>query len=129
MDMQLKIFLPSRLFIEKNGVTRIVAESPEGWFGLLPRRLDCVAALTPGILIYETGMDGEAAVAIDAGVLVKTGGALEKMAPEHPALVSTGMNRMDGDKGDKEGPFFRDRSFIPGVPGSPVPRLPRSPAG
>lgn len=73
MDMQLKIFLPSRLFIEKNGVTRIVAESPEGWFGLLPRRLDCVAALTPGILIYETGMDGEAAVAIDAGVLVKTG--------------------------------------------------------
>jgi F-type H+-transporting ATPase subunit epsilon len=32
-----------------------------------------VAALTPGILIYETEADGEVFVAVDEGVLVKTG--------------------------------------------------------
>jgi F-type H+-transporting ATPase subunit epsilon len=45
----------------------------EGSFGLLPHRLDCVAALAPGILIYETEAEGEVYVAVDEGVLVKTG--------------------------------------------------------
>jgi F-type H+-transporting ATPase subunit epsilon len=39
----------------------------------LPHRLDCVAALVPGILIYQTESDGEVLVAVDEGVLVKTG--------------------------------------------------------
>ena len=52
---------------------RIVAETREGSFGLLPHRLDCVAALAPGILIYETEAEGEMYVAVDEGVLVKTG--------------------------------------------------------
>ncbi len=73
MDMHLKILLPFQLFAEKSGVLRIVAESREGWFGLLPHRLDCIATLVPGILIYETETEGEVAVAVDAGVLVKTG--------------------------------------------------------
>jgi len=71
--MNLKILLPSRIFAEIAGVSRIVAETCEGAFGLLPRRLDCVAALTPGILEYETAGDGEAYVAVDEGVLIKTG--------------------------------------------------------
>jgi F-type H+-transporting ATPase subunit epsilon len=50
-----------------------VAETREGSFGLLPHRLDCVAALAPGIVTYETEEDGEVFVAVDAGVLVKTG--------------------------------------------------------
>jgi F-type H+-transporting ATPase subunit epsilon len=72
--MKLRILLPSEVFAEKTGVSRIVAETGEGSFGLLPRRLDCVAALTPGILTYETESDGEIFVAVDEGVLVKTGG-------------------------------------------------------
>jgi F-type H+-transporting ATPase subunit epsilon len=71
--MNLKVLLPSQIFAEKTDVSRIVAETPEGSFGLLPRRLDCVAALTPGILIYETEAEGECYVAVDEGVLVKTG--------------------------------------------------------
>ncbi|MGB5568950.1 MAG: F0F1 ATP synthase subunit epsilon, partial [Sedimenticolaceae bacterium] len=71
--MNLKILLPFQIFAEKAGVSRIVAETPEGSFGLLPHRLDCVAALTPGILVYETDGEGEVYVAVDAGVLVKTG--------------------------------------------------------
>jgi F-type H+-transporting ATPase subunit epsilon len=71
--MNLKVLLPFEIFAEKTGVSRIVAETCEGSFGLLPRRLDCVAALTPGILIYETEAEGEAYLAVDEGVLVKTG--------------------------------------------------------
>ena len=71
--MNLKILLPFQIFAEKTGVSRIVAETREGSFGLLPHRLDCVAALAPGILIYENEADGEVCVAVDDGVLVKTG--------------------------------------------------------
>ena len=71
--MQLKVLLPFRVFADKREVSRIVAEMQEGSFGLLPRRLDCVAALSPGILTYETPEDGEVFVAVDQGVLIKTG--------------------------------------------------------
>jgi F-type H+-transporting ATPase subunit epsilon len=72
-SMHLKVLLPFEIFAEKTGVLRIVAETQEGSFGLLPHRLDCVAALAPGILTYETEADGEVFVAVDQGVLIKTG--------------------------------------------------------
>ncbi len=71
--MNLKVLLPFQVFADKAGVSRIVAETRERSFGLLPHRLDCVAALAPGILTYETEADGEVFVAVDEGVLVKTG--------------------------------------------------------
>ena len=71
--MNLKVLLPFQIFAEKTGVSRVVAETREGSFGLLPHRLDCVAALVPGILTYETETDGEVFVAVDEGVLVKSG--------------------------------------------------------
>jgi F-type H+-transporting ATPase subunit epsilon len=67
------MFLPFQIFAEKTGVSRIVAETREGSFGLLPRRLDCALALTPGILMYETEAEGEVYIAVDEGVLVKVG--------------------------------------------------------
>ena len=70
--MNLKVLLPSRIFAVKTGVSRIVAQTREGSFGLLPHRLDCVAALAPGILMYEIEAEGEVYVAVDEGVLVKT---------------------------------------------------------
>ena len=71
--MNLKILLPFQIFAEKTGVSRIVAENGEGSFGLLPHRLDCVAALVPGILVYQVEGEAEVYVAVDQGVLVKTG--------------------------------------------------------
>ena len=71
--MNLKILLPFKIFAEKPDVLRIVAESREGSFGLLPHRLDCAAALAPGILVFETEAEGEVCVAVDEGILVKTG--------------------------------------------------------
>jgi len=71
--MNLKILLPFRIFAEKSGVSRVVAETRQGSFGLLPHRLDCVAALAPGILVFESEAEGEVSIAIDEGVLVKAG--------------------------------------------------------
>ncbi|MGR9107970.1 MAG: F0F1 ATP synthase subunit epsilon [Gammaproteobacteria bacterium] len=73
IGMNLKVLLPFQIFAEKTGVVRIVAETHEGSFGLLPHRLDCVAVLSPGILTYETDAEGEVHVAVDEGILVKAG--------------------------------------------------------
>ena len=71
--MNLRILLPYRIFAQKTDVSRIVAETGVGSVGLLPHRLDCVAALVPGILTYTTPSDGTVYVAVDEGVLVKSG--------------------------------------------------------
>jgi F-type H+-transporting ATPase subunit epsilon len=71
--MHLKVLLPFQVFADIDGVLRIVVETPAGSLGLLPHRLDCVTALTPGLLIYETQALGEVCLAVDEGVLVKAG--------------------------------------------------------
>lgn len=71
MTMHLTILLPFRVFEDTQNVKRIVMETSEGAFGLLPQRLDCVAALVPGIFTYET--DREHYIAIDEGVMIKAG--------------------------------------------------------
>ena len=71
--MNLKILLPFRNLVECAGVRRIVAETSLGFVGFWPRRLDCAAVLTPGIFTFECDGGGEQYVALDRGVLVKTG--------------------------------------------------------
>jgi F-type H+-transporting ATPase subunit epsilon len=71
--MNLKVLLPFRVFTEKRDIARIVAETGHGSFGILPHRLDCVAALSPGILTYEEKNKVEAYVAVDEGVMAKIG--------------------------------------------------------
>ena len=90
--MNLKVLLPFQVFTEKTGVSRIVAETHEGSFGILPHRLDCVAALAPGILIFEAEADGEAYVAVDEGVLVKTG--LDVLVSVRNAISGTDLGQL-----------------------------------
>lgn len=71
--MRLEISLPFRVFARETDVSRIVAETSNGSFGLLPHRRDCVAALVPGILTYQTEAGDEVFVAVDEGVLIKNG--------------------------------------------------------
>jgi F-type H+-transporting ATPase subunit epsilon len=71
--MQLKILLPFKVFATDESVARIVAPTRSGSFGLLPHRRDCVAALAPGILSYTTSAGAEVNLAIDEGILLKTG--------------------------------------------------------
>ena len=90
--MNLKILLPFRIFAEKTGVSRIVAETREGSFGLLPHRMDCVAALAPGILTYENEVEGEVFLAVDEGVLVKTG--LDVLVSVRNAIGGTDLGQL-----------------------------------
>jgi F-type H+-transporting ATPase subunit epsilon len=90
--MHLELLLPFRVFAEEAGVSRIVAETREGSFGLLAHRLDCVAALAPGILIYETEAKGEVYVAVDEGVLVKS--HLEVLVSVRNAISGTDLGQL-----------------------------------
>jgi len=90
--MNLKILLPFKIFLEKKDVSRVVAETSEGSVGFLPRRLDGVAALVPGILIYETASDGEVFVAMDEGVLIKTGA--DVLVSARNAIAGTDLGQL-----------------------------------
>jgi len=90
--MKLKVLLPFQVFAEKTGVSRVIAETHEGSFGILPHRLDCVAALAPGILIYQTETDGEAYIAVDEGVLVKAGA--EVLVSVRNAIAGTDLGQL-----------------------------------
>ena len=90
--MNLKILLPFQVFVQTTGVARIVAENRDGSFGLLPHRLDCVAAIAAGILIYENESAGETYVAVDEGVLVKTG--LDVLVSVRNAIGGTDLGQL-----------------------------------
>lgn len=90
--MHLKVLLPFEVFADKADVTRIVVETRQGSMGLLPHRLDCVAALGAGILTYETLAEGEVYVAVDEGVLVKTGA--EVLVSVRRAMLGTELAQL-----------------------------------
>jgi F-type H+-transporting ATPase subunit epsilon len=70
--MNLAVLVPFRIFAQVADVARVVVETRQGSYGLLPHRLDCVAALGPGILTYASPA-GIVYVALDEGVVVKSG--------------------------------------------------------
>ena len=90
--MHLKLLLPYGVFADQGGVARIVVQTRAGSFGLLPQRLDCVAALVPGILIYQCEGQQETYVAVDEGVLVKTGA--EVLVSVRNAIGGTDLGRL-----------------------------------
>ena len=71
--MNLRVSLPFRVFLDLRNVRRIVFKTGDGSYGFLPHRLDCVAALVPGIFMYETDQGTIHYVAVDEGVLIKAG--------------------------------------------------------
>jgi F-type H+-transporting ATPase subunit epsilon len=72
-SMTLKVLLPFEVFANEVNISRMTVETVMGSVGFLPQRLDCVVALVPGILFYEDTEGQEVFLAVDAGVLVKTG--------------------------------------------------------
>lgn len=71
-NMRLKVSLPTEVLVDE-AVTKIVAEAVNGSFCLLPRHIDFVTALVPGILCFCTADGSEHFAAIDHGTLVKCG--------------------------------------------------------
>jgi len=68
--MRLKVLLPTRALVETE-VVKVVAEAPSGSFCLLPRHIDFVSALAPGVLAYVDAAATERFVATDEGLLLK----------------------------------------------------------
>ncbi|NTU91886.1 MAG: F0F1 ATP synthase subunit epsilon [Chlorobiaceae bacterium] len=74
--MHLRVLLPFRVFRDRQDVVRLVVETTRGSYGLLPNRLDCVLPLEPGILMYQESTSQPVYIAIDQGILVKTGASV-----------------------------------------------------
>ena len=89
MSMRVKLILPAGVLLEQEAV-KVVAEAHDGSFCLLPRHIDFVAALVPGILGLTSADGEETFLALDEGILVKHG-------PE--VLVST-WNALQGRLGE-----------------------------
>lgn len=70
--MHLKVLLPTEVLVDAR-VGKVIAEADNGFFCLLPRHVDFVAALVPGILYYTTANGEQRLVAVDEGTLVKCG--------------------------------------------------------
>ncbi len=72
-SMKLRILLPTKILVDEE-TDKVIAEGGDGHFCLLPRHVDFVSALVPGILVYASPDGEERYVAVDEGVLVKAGG-------------------------------------------------------
>ncbi|MRR57563.1 MAG: F0F1 ATP synthase subunit epsilon [Deltaproteobacteria bacterium] len=70
--MKLTVTLPTGVLVDQE-VTKVTAEAENGSFCLLPRHIDFLAALVPGLLSFEDEAGQEEFLAIDEGVLVKCG--------------------------------------------------------
>lgn len=71
-EMRLRVFLPVQVLLDQS-VVRVVAEAENGALGILPRHVDFVTSLTPGLLSFTTVEGVEEFLAVDQGVLVKQG--------------------------------------------------------
>ena len=84
--MRLKVLVPTRVLVDEDAV-KVVAEARDGSFGMLPRHVDFVTALVPGILLHVSASGTERYLGIDEGILVKC---------DREVLVST-RNAVPGD--------------------------------
>lgn len=84
-SMRLRVHLPTEILVDEE-VSKVIAAAENGEFCLLPRHVDFVAALVPGVLIFHAEGGGENYAAVDRGILVKCG---------HDVHVST----LDGVRG------------------------------
>jgi F-type H+-transporting ATPase subunit epsilon len=91
MPMRLKLLLPTEVLVEAK-VRKIIAEAENGLFCLLPRHIDFVAALVPGILYYTTDEGREQLMAVDEGTLVKCGD--EVLVSVLNAVEGTDLNQL-----------------------------------
>lgn len=89
--MRLKLLTPTHVVVDDEA-TRIVAEAKNGWFCLLPRHVDFVAALTSGVLIYTSPQGFEHLLAVDEGTLVKCG--REVLVSVRNAVRGTSLDRL-----------------------------------
>jgi F-type H+-transporting ATPase subunit epsilon len=70
--MKLKLLKPTQVVVDED-VAKVVADGVHGSFCLLPRHVDFLAPLVPGLLAFVDSEGKEQFVAVDEGLLVKQG--------------------------------------------------------
>ena len=73
--MRLELYVPGARIVQTD-VRQVSAEGALGAFAVLPRHLDMVTALRPGLLSYVDPEGGEHFLGIDEGTFVKCGSDL-----------------------------------------------------
>jgi F-type H+-transporting ATPase subunit epsilon len=89
--MRLRIVLPA-VILADIPVHRITAGGLHGSFTLLPRHVDFLAALVPGLLAYAPADGDERFAAIDGGLLVKYGA--DVLVSTHRAVLGGDLGRL-----------------------------------
>lgn len=70
--MRLLLSVPTGVLVDEK-VSKVMAESDFGSFAMLEQHADIAALLVPGLLAYHLPDGREVFVAVDHGLLVKTG--------------------------------------------------------
>lgn len=71
-SMHLRVLLPTEVLVDED-VIKVIAEAANGAYCFLPRHVDFVAALIPGVLCFCSQLGDESYAAVDEGILVKCG--------------------------------------------------------
>lgn len=72
MNIHLKVLLPTDVLVDER-VRKVSAEAANGSFTMLPRHIDFVTTLVPGLFHFVTEEGNEVFLAMADGVLVKKG--------------------------------------------------------
>ncbi|MHB1391148.1 MAG: hypothetical protein ACYCXF_07965 [Thermoleophilia bacterium] len=96
-SMQLKVLKPSRVVMEKE-VVRMLFATEDGYYCLLPRHVDFITVLVPGVLVFEDTAGLPGYVRLQDGMLVKCG--REVLASTSDAVMVSGV---DQDAGAQQG--------------------------
>ena len=78
--MRLMLVLPTGVLLDR-AVAKVIAEADDGHFCLLPRHIDFVAPLVPGVLSFTEADGTESFVGIDEGTLIKCGQEVRVVCP------------------------------------------------
>jgi F-type H+-transporting ATPase subunit epsilon len=70
--MRLKILLPTYVLVDEPA-TKVIAKARNGYFCLLPRHIDFLASLVPGLFSFVSEQEREEFLAVDEGILIKCG--------------------------------------------------------
>lgn len=89
--LQLRIALPTRILVDE-AAGKVSADGTHGAFTLLPRHVDFLAALVPGLLTFEDASGSERFVAVDGGLLVKYGA--EVVVTTRRAVIGKDLERL-----------------------------------
>lgn len=89
-QLHLKLLTPTQVVVDAPA-SKILAEAANGYFCLLPRHVDFVAALVPGVFTYWAH-EHEHLLAVDEGTLVKCGDQV--LVSVRNAVHGTSLDRL-----------------------------------